>query len=166
MQSICENRVPKLYRSVHYMMLYHCQVMSLQVVMPPPHQRARDEGTNRIWEVKVAEAEVLSVVAPADPTVAVALALPTARPPPSPLQYFRKLWGRNRCCWSRNKWWLNSWKLKQSLVGNIFRFFESFFHEHSRHNSKIDQFWVVFEWSNKRFWKKSVSLALTIERYS
>ena len=59
-------------------MLYHCQVMSLQVVMPPLHQRAPEmRSPNRIGEVKVAEAEVLSVVAPAGPTVAVALALPT-----------------------------------------------------------------------------------------
>ena len=66
-------------------MHYHCQVTSLQVVMPPPHQRAPEmRSPNRIGEVKVAEAEVLSVVAPADPTVAVALALPTARPSPSP----------------------------------------------------------------------------------
>ena len=66
-------------------MLYHCQVMSLRVVMPPPHQRAPEmRSPNRVGEVKVAEAEVLSVVAPAGPTVAVALALPTARPPPSP----------------------------------------------------------------------------------
>ena len=66
-------------------MHYHCQVMSLQVVMPPPHQRAPEmRSPNHIGEVKVAEAEVLSVVAPADPTVAVALALPTARPSPSP----------------------------------------------------------------------------------
>ena len=66
-------------------MLYHCQVMSLRVVMPPPHQRAPEmRSPTRVGEVKVAEAEVLSVVAPAGPTVAVALALPTARPPPSP----------------------------------------------------------------------------------
>ena len=66
-------------------MLYHCQVMSLQVVMPPPYQRAPEmRSPNRIGDVKVAEAEVLSVVAPAEPTVAVALALPTAPPPPPP----------------------------------------------------------------------------------
>ena len=60
-------------------MLYHCQVMSLQVVMPPLHQRAPEMRLpKRIEEVKVAEAEVLSVVAPAGPTVAAALALPTA----------------------------------------------------------------------------------------
>ena len=52
---------------------------------------------------------------PADPTVA--LALPTACPLPPPLPWWsewnlRKLWGWNRCCWSRNKWWLNSWKWK------------------------------------------------------
>ena len=64
-------------------MLCHCQVMSLQVVMPPPHQRAPEmRSPNRIGEVTVAEAEVLSVVAPAGLTVAVALAFPTARPPP------------------------------------------------------------------------------------
>ena len=47
--------------------------------MPPPHQRApKMRSPIRIGEVKVAEAEVLSVVAPAGPTVAAALALPTA----------------------------------------------------------------------------------------
>ena len=67
-------------------MLYHCQVMSLQVVVPPLHQRApKMRSANRIGEVKVAEAEVLSVGAPAGPTVAVALALQTARPPASPI---------------------------------------------------------------------------------
>ena len=54
-------------------MLYHCQVTSLQVVMPPPHQRAPEmRSPNCIRQVKVAEAEVLSVVPPVDPTVAVA----------------------------------------------------------------------------------------------
>ena len=66
-------------------MLYHCQMISLQVVIAPLHQRVpKMRSPNCIREVKVAEAEVLSVVAPAGPTVAVALALPTAHPPPSP----------------------------------------------------------------------------------
>ena len=66
-------------------MLYHCQMISLQVVIAPLHQRVpKMRSPNCIGEVKVAEAEVLSVVAPAGHTVAVALALPTARPPPSP----------------------------------------------------------------------------------
>ena len=50
--------------------------------MPPLNQRAPEMRLpKRIEEVKVAEAEVLSVVAPAGPTVAVALALQTAPPP-------------------------------------------------------------------------------------
>ena len=66
-------------------MHYHCQVTSLQVVMPPPHQRAPEmRSPNHIGEVKVAEAEVLSVVAPAGPTVAVALAIPSAHSPAFP----------------------------------------------------------------------------------
>ena len=70
-------------------MLYHCQVMSLQVVMPPPHQRAPEiRSPNRIGEVKVAEAEVLSVVAPEGPTVAVVLALQTALSPASPIPWW------------------------------------------------------------------------------
>ena len=45
--------------------------------MPPLNQRAPEMRLpKRIEEVKVAEAEVLSVVAPAGPTVALALALP------------------------------------------------------------------------------------------
>ena len=49
--------------------------------MPPLNQRAPEMRLpKRIEEVKVAEAEVLSVVAPAGPTVAVALALQTAHP--------------------------------------------------------------------------------------
>ena len=63
-------------------MLYHCQMISLQVVIAPLHQRVpKMRSPNCIGEVKVAEAEVLSVGAPAGPTVAVALALQIA---PSP----------------------------------------------------------------------------------
>ena len=53
--------------------------------MPPLNQRAPEMRLpKRIEEVKVAEAEVLSVVAPAGPTVAVALAIPSAHSPAFP----------------------------------------------------------------------------------
>ena len=78
------------YRSVHFRisMFYHCQVMSLLVVITPLHQRApKMRSPNRIGEVKVAEAEVLSVGAyrrrgPGS----------SNRPPPIMVS------GRNRCC--------------------------------------------------------------------